>query len=883
LKRARAAVAVLAAAAGVVASGLFSTPGTAAPAPPQRRVQLVAKDEAVRDVLLRLGEQAHLNVSVADDVHGSVNLSLHDVTPDEALRAVCSQLRLRCVREGRTVAVTVESSAIVRLSIVPAARAARTLRSLFPHLTVSPDPTSNAIVLAGAAADIASARAIVLALDVRDTSKPSTEAITLHSEPAAVLADRLRSLYPGAKITVVSRTTMLVSALPADMAQIKTLAAGMDAPTPPPQLVPVASDAVKVTQRRPQDVARAVNAQVPRAHAAVSGSTVTLSGSPEDVSRAKVLIAQLDIPAYGARYVQIYRIKNVDATSVAELIKRSFPDAQVTVDASLNALSISATAGDHARISDGINRIDGTGATASTGEPGNVVAGGGAASTHEVVQLQSIVPNQGYGTATTAQDIANAVQQALSVSNQDLRAIVPSGSQYIILTGSAQSVRAAKELIAELDLVPQSVVLDTEILELDESSTRNLGLQLGTTSIGSTFSEVTPTPDPVTGGAGRLIRLQPLTRTGISFQAQVNLLISNGKARVLADPRITTISGRTATIRAGDSISILTTVGGGSGTVATTQLQTFQTGVTLDITPIITQNGEVNVALHPVVNSLTGLVNGVPQIATRDTQTAVHLRDNETLVIGGLIQESTQHQETKIPLLGDLPLIGRAFRNQNTTSTRNELIIVVTPHILRGDATTTVPNAAIPPGMAIPTPKPLPTVPPNTAFPTASPKTPAPARTTAPRATASSAPSAGPTTAPSAGASPTPVATPSAFGQANVYVFGSPPPSTYAAPGDAPLIFYAQLSPTVIMPNATVKISVITTTNVQKVTIGTASTQIGLSPLGSGSWQGIFSANSLNLPPSAPTVQLTLAASRADGQSASIQIPISRTRQEPQL
>ena len=265
-------------------------------------------------------------------------------------------------------------------------------------------------------------------------------------------------------------------------------------------------------------------------------------------------------------------------------------------------------------------------------------------------------------------------------------------------------------MIAELDVVPPSVVLDTEILELDQSSSRNLGLQLGTTSIGTTFSEVQPTPDP-NGGTGRLMRLQALTRTGISFQAQLNLLVQNGKARVLADPRITTVSGRTATIRAGDTISILTTVGGGTGTVATTQLQSFQTGVTLDITPIITADGELSVSLHPVVNSLSGFLNNVPQISTRDTQTTVHLRDEETLVIGGLIQESTQQTESKVPLVGDIPLIGRVFRNQQTTNTRNELIIVVTPHLLLKGTTTTIPGAANPSGMAVPTPRPLPTVP----------------------------------------------------------------------------------------------------------------------------------------------------------------------------
>ena len=329
-----------------------------------------------------------------------------------------------------------------------------------------------------------------------------------------------------------------------------------------------------------------------------------------------------------------------------------------------------------------------------------------------MIQLKSIIPGgTGQGAAsTTPQDIGAAVQAALQGQYPDLRVTVPNGSQQLIVTGSPQAIRAAHDLVAELDVVPQSVVLDTEILELDENSSRNLGLQLGT-SVSTTFTEILPTPDP-SGNAGRLIGIAPFTRSvPITFSATLNLLISNGKARVLADPRITTLSGRTATIRAGDTLSILTTTGGGTGTIATQQLQSFQTGVTLDITPIITNNGELTVALHPVVNSLTGLFNNIPEISTRDTQTTVHLRDNETLVIGGLIQENSQRTESKIPLLGSLPVIGGIFRNNNTTSTRNELIIVVTPHILNGNATSTVPSAAIPPGMVVPTPRPLPTVP----------------------------------------------------------------------------------------------------------------------------------------------------------------------------
>jgi type II secretory pathway component GspD/PulD (secretin) len=879
-KRSRTAVAALTLAASFVASGVLAAPGTPGGA---KRIAVIAHDESVRTVLLRIGDLAHLSITMSEDVRGNVNLTLHDVTADEAVHAVCSQLRLRCVRDGRTVNVSAEMSTVVPLTIVPAARAARVVQSLYPAVSVRVEAASNSLVLAGSPADVQAARGIATALDVRDASKPTSEAITLRTQSATIVAERLRALYPGAKITVVSRSSMLVSATPPDLAQIKALVAGLDAATPPPAVPPQSADAVKIVQRRPQDVARAVQAQVPHVHAAVSGSTVALSGSPEDVTRAKALIAQIDAPGYGARYVQIYRLKNVDATSVADLIRRSFTDVAVTVDASLNALSVTGTAADHQRIADGIARLDGGSTIGSNGEP-TTTGGGGVATTREVITLQSIVPSGGYGTSTSASDIAQAVQQALSAQAPELRVIVPNGTQQIILTGTAQGVRAAKELIAELDVVPPSVVLDTEILEIDESSSKNLGLQLGT-SITSTFSEVNPTPDPITGQTPRLIRLQPLTRTGLSIQAVLNLLIQNGHGRVLADPRITTMSGRTATIRAGDSISILTTVGGGTGTVATTQLQTFQTGVTLDITPIVTTSGEISVAMHPVVNSLSGFLSGVPQISTRDTQTQVHLHNNETLVIGGLIQESTTAQETKVPILGDLPLIGRVFRNTNTTSNRNELIIVVTPHLL-GPNDTVNPPSATQPGLGIPTPRPLPTLPPSAGFPAARPpqapsRAPAGRERAAPAASGSPVPSASPSPAPSA--SPAGAGTPAAFAQANVYTYGSPPPSTYAAPGDPPVIFYAMLSPTVLTPNATVRVSAITTTNVQKLRIGTSSTQITLSQLSNGAWQGVFTANALNLPPTATTVQLTLTASRGDGQSASIQLPISLMHQEQVL
>jgi hypothetical protein len=180
--------------------------------------------------------------------------------------------------------------------------------------------------------------------------------------------------------------------------------------------------------------------------------------------------------------------------------------------------------------------------------------------------------------------------------------------------------------------------------------------------------------------------------------------------------------------------------------------------------------------------------------------------------------------------------------------------------------------------MIVPTPRPLPTVPPNSGFPPPSSARQLQQQTRQATPPPAAAQMQAPQPVATATAAPTPQATPTALSQANVFVYGSPPPSTFAAPGDAPQIFYATFSPTVLNPNTTVKVSAVTTTNVQRLTIGTGSTNIALSPLGTGLWQGVFSTNALNLPATATTVQLSLIASRNDGQSATIPIPVSLLR-----
>lgn len=868
----------------VITAMLAVRTGAAPAAPAAARVSLRAHNEPVQAVLLRLARASGASITIGQGVTGYVTVSLHGVTLPQALAAILTPLgdtfRVRGgVYDVETGAVPPQqpagmSPSVLPVTVVPVQRAAAQIRALFPQASVREDARSNALLVVAPPADVQAMRAVLQGIDVRNPTTPLTEAIGTRTVRADAVVAQLHGSFPAARIAVVGPHQLLVTALPSDLAQIRTALTALDAPavTPPP--VAVGSDAVRVTQRRPADVARALARQVAGLRASVSGSTVMLVGPPEAVARAKALVVQLDVPAFDARYTQIYRIRSLDAGSVAALLRRSFRDVEVTVDAAINALAVTATAAQHQRITDAVAQLD-----PAPGAPGGFGLGSAAAgSSTELVTLKSAIPGQ----TTNGPDAVAAMTQALQLVAPDVKVIALPTPGQLALIGPPPSLRTAREFIAKVDVVAPQVVLDTEVLELDESAAKNLGIQLGSTVLSTTYSETTPPPD-ANGTIPRIGRLQAFARTPLSFTAQLNLAISSGRGRVLADPRITTLSGRTATIRAGDTLSILTTTAGNAGTIATTQVQSFQTGVTLDITPLVDADGGITVALHPVVNSLIGLsAGGVPEISTRDTQTTVHLRDNETLVIGGLIQENETRTNTKIPLLGDVPLVGRVFRNEQRTSSRNELIIVVTPHLL-APGSSALPG---PPLLTIPSPQPLPTLPPNATLPALSGLVPRARSGVAPQAVPplpAAPPSGSNATSAAApagrdvaiGTPSTPAPAPTAFAQTNVFTFGSAPQSNFAKSGDPVQIFYASLSPTVVANGTSVRVAAVTTSNANAVKLTIGNQTFVLAQTGRGQWQAGFPFPLAAVSVGQNAFTASLVATRADGTSATVSIPLN--------
>lgn len=261
----------------------------------------------------------------------------------------------------------------------------------------------------------------------------------------------------------------------------------------------------------------------------------------------------------------------------------------------------------------------------------------------------------------------------------------------IILTGTPDQIAAYKETINKLDIAVQSVILETQIVELDDTAAKNIGLDLSPDGTGA----IVEATSAQTGG-GASLRTGAFPQFGANLAANLYAQVQLGNAKIIAKPRILAQSGQQASILTGDAIPIVTNVVvAGAGAVSSQQVNYVNVGVNLQIQPRVSSDGYVTSHIYSEVSSVTQYVNGIPQISQRTASTIASVRDGQSFVIGGLLQDNEIRNLTKLPFIGDLPLIGQLFQYASTSHTQTNLYVVVTPHIVEAPGVTPPSSAPI--------------------------------------------------------------------------------------------------------------------------------------------------------------------------------------------
>ncbi|WP_132094856.1 secretin N-terminal domain-containing protein [Caulobacter sp. BK020] len=267
------------------------------------------------------------------------------------------------------------------------------------------------------------------------------------------------------------------------------------------------------------------------------------------------------------------------------------------------------------------------------------------------------------------------------------RIIVDQGGNRILFTGQADEFTQLRGLLASLDTPAREVLVEVTIAEVTLTDETRLGLEWFFTHSGSNGT----TSGGTLGNLGLSTGGLSLTFNGTDVRAAFNAFASNNKVNILSRPRLVARSGGEARIQVGTDVPIITsranssTQTGGSTDILQT-IQYRQTGVILQIRPIVYGDDRVDLEISQEVSSQQANPNaaiGSPLILNRNITTQLSLAEGATAVLGGLIDDSYTKGNTGVPFLKDIPVLGSAFRADTLNGGKTELVMLVTPYILR--------------------------------------------------------------------------------------------------------------------------------------------------------------------------------------------------------
>jgi general secretion pathway protein D len=256
----------------------------------------------------------------------------------------------------------------------------------------------------------------------------------------------------------------------------------------------------------------------------------------------------------------------------------------------------------------------------------------------------------------------------------------------VILRDSADAVKLAEKIIATQDQAEPEVMLDVEILEVKRSSLLKLGVDWPNTVGLSVLNGA---------GAGDKLKLRDLdyiNRDTIGVSAlgtTVNIKKTDGDTNLLASPRIRVRNKEKAKVVIGEKVPVITTtISPGTGGFASESVSYVDVGLTLNAEPTIYLNNEVGIRIALEVSNLIDRVTTATgttayQIGTRQASTFLQLKDGENQVLAGLINSEERSTGNRVPGLGELPILGRLFGSQTDDKQKTEIVLSITPHLVR--------------------------------------------------------------------------------------------------------------------------------------------------------------------------------------------------------
>jgi len=570
---------------------------------------------------------------------------------------------------------------------------------------VTPSSRLNALVVRGTAADVQAIRDLVARLESAPvTAVTEIKRIELRRADAVEAVRLLQSVLAGRPLS---------GGRPVGSRQAQILRFIRDRQ---------ASDMRGRTGLQPTEaeISGAIQEQVTLTAEQRTNSVVIVAPAPI-MALIEELIADLDTTAAGARTVEIFRLKNADARAMAEVLGDLFnlrqegdtfvlvPGRQlrqgddqdvlhegadlfpvndvrqqlaVTVDARTNSLLVSATdeyLDEVRKVVSALDEVEANEREQLIYTLRNTRAPEVAATLREYFRGEADTVRQTLG-ADRAGSLLRLLEREVTVQGDEK-------SNRLLVGVSPRYRDAIDRIVRELDATPPQVMIQVLLAEVTLDASKQWGIDVSVGPFGGEDYNVAT----LAAGAGVLAGLgvPNVAISSVDFELLIRALEVQGRLEVLSRPQILVKNNEPARIQVGENIAIVESVDLLDNGNTRSNVARKDVGIILDVTPSISDDGFLSLKVQPEISSLSSRTIQIsedfqaPVIDTRQIQTSISVRDGETVVIGGLIQTRDDERHTKIPFLGDVPILGEAFRSHQVSQTKTELLVILTPRVIR--------------------------------------------------------------------------------------------------------------------------------------------------------------------------------------------------------
>lgn len=436
--------------------------------------------------------------------------------------------------------------------------------------------------------------------------------------------------------------------------------------------------------------------------------SVLLLGTESSLAKAQRALAEIDVPpAPGPPTTEIVGLRYQKADEVGEMIRAAVPGATVQTGPRENSLLVTADSLEWKSVRSLVEKVDVPPAPAQATQEVYYVNYSSPSDLQEAVRSllpdlkvslapRSFTPSvekPSGGIGGTTQLLAAPQYGGSGAGGGGGGAGEAAGAPVtaLILTGAPFTVERGIKILKQLDQAPRQVHIAAMVTEVNREDITRLGIDwgpsedpgLGATGVPFVIGEAIPADAPSGLIPAKRLEIGKIERSYLQWSASIRALEEQGRARVLSNPSVTTLDGRQTALHTGETYYYETAVAAATTGGIVKDIRTFDVGISLIVNPRINNQYEVTLTVSPTVAALRGTSEfALPVVTERTVITTVRVRTGETAVIAGLVTDEEQVTVKKVPFLGDIPLLGEAFKHRERRPAHREILVFVTPTII---------------------------------------------------------------------------------------------------------------------------------------------------------------------------------------------------------